>query len=359
MSLSIVSNVPRLTAPRTPSSGPSSQAAATTSEGPSDGDGPAAVYTPSASSVASAPTYSTRSLSLVNNVASLTAQDNLDRTNAALSSSLERLSSGLTIDRGADGPASLVISEQQRAQIAGLQNALDNTNYAVSLLQTGEGALNDISSLLARVRGLALDSASAASNDQDALDENAGEIQNVLSQIDSIASTTQFGGKKLLDGSFDGTFQIGANAGQTASLAIGAATTSALGLTRPSGGTNADGTPRVTSLADDVRNLSSGVSGGQSSSANDILKSIDVAINRVASMRGSLGAFQANTLESNANNLRVSLENTAAATSVVRDTDFASEIANFTLSQTLLQAGQTVLGNANQISSLVSSLLRG
>src|SRR5258707_1009917 len=101
------------------------------------------------------------SLSIVNNTASLNAQQNLGRTSSALSKSLERLSTGLKVNRGADGPAALVISEQQRAQIAGLKTAIDNTNKAVSVVQTGEGALNEVNGLLTKIRGLALDSANS------------------------------------------------------------------------------------------------------------------------------------------------------------------------------------------------------
>src|SRR5262249_23528961 len=140
-------------------------------------------------------------LSIVNNVASLTAQKNLSMTSSSLSKSLERLSSGLKINRGADGPAGLVISEQQRAQITGLRAALDNTNKRVSVVQTAEGALNEINRLLGKVRGLALDSANLGVNDTAALAANQSEINNALSTITNIANTTQFGQKKLLDGS--------------------------------------------------------------------------------------------------------------------------------------------------------------
>src|SRR5882724_6828925 len=109
------------------------------------------------------------SLSITNNVASLTAQNNLSKTSSMLSKSLERLSSGLKINRGADGPAALVISEQQRAQIAGLQTAIDNTSKAVSMVQTTEGALNELNSLLVKIRSLALDSANTGVNDSNAL----------------------------------------------------------------------------------------------------------------------------------------------------------------------------------------------
>ena len=107
-------------------------------------------------------------LSIVNNINSLNAQQSLNRTSTALSKSLERLSTGLKVNRGADGPATLVISEQQRAQIAGLTTAIDNTNKAVSVVQTAEGALNEVNSLLTKIRGLALDSANAGVNDSNA-----------------------------------------------------------------------------------------------------------------------------------------------------------------------------------------------
>jgi flagellin len=504
-------------------------------------------------------------LSLVNNVSALNAQNSLTRTNSTLGKSLERLSSGLKVNRGADGPAALVISEKQRAQIAGLQTAIDNTNKGVAVVQTAEGALNEVNSLLTKARGLALDSANSGVNDSDALAANQAEITNALQTIDRIANTTQFGSKKLLDGSagvnatsgstdlsglnatkdttvgqytvtvtqgaqkgqvsiasgangataldnntnlgadetltFGGgagsgtvalkagytntqvrdainektsstgvvasldsstgalkltaknfgsnftvvsdkannaagstgvgttaldtntagnevvktgqniivsvldpgggttagitgvgnvvsltsgqgkglsftadaaasddaitelddngvaaddtavvtvadgtlTFQIGANQGQTADLSINKMTTDALGQNQPN---------------NQFANLSS-IDVTTKTGAQDALAVIDKAIDQVSGLRGTLGAFQSNTLETNANNLRVSLENTTAAESVIRDTDFAEEIVNFTRAQTQMQAGSTVLGNANQITQLVAGLLRG
>ncbi len=140
-------------------------------------------------------------LSITNNVTSLNAQHNLNRASMNVSKSVERLSSGLKINRGADGPAALVISEKQRAQIAGLNQAISNSEKAVSVVQTAEGALNEINSLLVKVRSLAVDSANSGVNDADALAANQAEITNVLDTIDRIATNTQFGSKKLLDGS--------------------------------------------------------------------------------------------------------------------------------------------------------------
>ena len=140
-------------------------------------------------------------LSLANNVGALNAQHNLGRASGKLNTSIERLSSGFKINRGADGPAALVISEKQRAQISGLRAAIDNTEKAVAVVQTAEGALSEINSLLVKVRSLSIDSANAGVNDEDALAANQAEITNALETIDRIANNTQFGEKKLLDGS--------------------------------------------------------------------------------------------------------------------------------------------------------------
>lgn len=140
-------------------------------------------------------------LSIANNVASLNAQNNLTRASERLTTSVERLSSGLKVNRGADGPAALVISEKQRAQIAGLEQSIENAEKAVSLVQTAEGALSEINALLVKVRSLAIDSANTGVNDDDALSANQAEINNALDTINRIANNTQFLSKKLLDGS--------------------------------------------------------------------------------------------------------------------------------------------------------------
>ena len=140
-------------------------------------------------------------LRINNNIAALTAQRYLGRNNDAMTVSLERLSSGMRINRAADNPAGLVTSEKQRAQIAGLNQAIENTERGVSMIQTAEAALTEINSLLTKVRGLALDSANASVNDADSLAANQAEIDDALASIDRIAATAQFGSRKLLDGS--------------------------------------------------------------------------------------------------------------------------------------------------------------
>jgi flagellin len=139
-------------------------------------------------------------LIITNNISSLQAQNALSQNSASLSKTLEQLSTGLRINTGADGPAAFVISQQQQAQIAGLQQAISNSSVATTLVQTGGGALNEISSLLTQARGLALNSANTGVNDQNALDANQAQLNNILSTINNIANTTQFGQKQLLDG---------------------------------------------------------------------------------------------------------------------------------------------------------------
>ncbi len=141
------------------------------------------------------------SLGIINNVGALNARNNLNRSTTSLNKSIERLSSGFKVNRGADGPAALVISEKQRAQIAGLRTAIDNTEKAGAVVQTAEGALNEINSILVKVRSLALDSANAGVNDDDAFAANQAEIENALDTINRISRNTQFGEKRLLDGS--------------------------------------------------------------------------------------------------------------------------------------------------------------
>jgi flagellin len=275
-------------------------------------------------------------LALNTNVSSLNAQNSLSKTNMNLSRSLERLSTGLKINRGADGPAALVISEKMRAQISGLRTALDNTNKAVSLVQVGEGALNEINSLLNKARSLALDSANNGVNDAASRAANQAELVNIRTSINDISDRTEFNGKKLINDAAGAlTFQTGANSGETAAVTFQDVDSNALAI--------------------DTLDISTGVAATDAAA----ITAIDTAISTVSTFRSALGAFQANNLESNANTLRNTLENTVSAESVIRDTDFASEIATFTKLQTQMQAGSTVLGNANQMTSLVAQLLRG
>jgi flagellin-like hook-associated protein FlgL len=274
------------------------------------------------------------SLSVVSNVAALYAQNDLNRN------STERLAFGSKINSGSDGPAALVISEQNQAQIAGLSNALDNTNKAVSKAQTGEGALNQINSQLARMRGLALSSANAGENDANTLAANQSEIGNALSTINAIVNTTESGGSKLF-------------ANDSASPLSG------LPIAPSSPADYAKAVAAYTKEPGLDLSALSFVNVTASGGADKALDAIDKAISDVSTLRGQLGAYQANALETNANNLRATLENTSAYESTIRDTDFSAEVANFTKQQVLMQAGQTVSSNASQTSQLVARLLSG
>ncbi|QJW98005.1 flagellin N-terminal helical domain-containing protein [Frigoriglobus tundricola] len=496
------------------------------------------------------------SLSIVNNIASLNAQTALNNTNNNLNTSLQRLSTGLKINNGADGPAAYVIGQQQQAQISGLNTAIDNTNQAVSVVQTAEGALSEVNSLLTQIRGIALNSANSGVNNSTALAANQAQINNAIATINSIAKTTTINGKNLLDGSaaISGTadttnaagvsnIQTGSNtsagtyvvtvgpqgtggsdvgvasngsslttsgtltlvgggltngvtvsldagdnvntsatkiqqaldsstaqgggagkfavsvtggqitiasnvlgssqitatadsaatgnvtgftAGQTSTAGValaatvsynGGAAVNATVTAGPGGlnnqlsfgganglnfavnvangqtaaaasastitvtdnslvfqtGANANQTAKVSIANTQASALGTGVTGLNNANttslasidvttqagAQDAIKVVDASISQVSSLSGTLGAFQTNTLQANATNLQNALTNTTSANSVITDTNFTSEIANFTRLQTQLQAGATVLGNANQTTQLIAKLLQG
>jgi flagellin len=289
------------------------------------------------------------SLRINNNVESLNAHRHLINNDKQLSKSIERLSSGQKINRGADGPASLVISEGMRAQIGSLQQATDNNEAAISLVQTAEGALNEVSKLLVDMRQRAVSAANLGINDQNSVNASQKEIENALEAIDRISNNTQFGSKNLLDGSAldaDGnplvSFQIGANQGQIASVSLPNVVTNqlAVGVSNDSG---------FSSLSDLDVTTGKG--------AEDAMGVIDKAIEEIAVARGDLGAFQKNTLESNLTSLRIASENMTAAESTIRDADMAVELAAFTRNQIMTQSATAQLAQANAMPKNVMALL--
>lgn len=457
------------------------------------------------------------------NISSINALRNLGKTEFSVAKSLERLSSGLRVNKGADDPAGLVISERMRAQIAGIRQAVENAETATAMVQTAEGAMTEIHSLLNNIRELAVHAANTGANDSVMVAADQDEIENAISTINRIASQTQFGVKKLLDGSSGvtgtttdsavtflsatentvaGTYAVaittqaeqavvtagttqtavlgadetltingvqinlvagmtqnqvvdrineynastavtasvnadnqltltsdayGSNIQISAASNVAAATTStgigttvltdsgvdiagtigglsATGrgtvLTGDSGtaieglsisttgaagahgsvivtsnplvfqvGPNKDQTVKILINAMSATNLGTGVVGNvfnnlseidvtSAEHAQDAIEIIDKAIEQVSAKRGELGAFQKNTLESNTKNLQVSEENLVAAESVIRDTDFAREMAELTKNQILLQSGTAMLVQANQIPQVVLQLLQ-
>ncbi|MGE7950572.1 flagellin [Lysinibacillus xylanilyticus] len=276
------------------------------------------------------------------NISALNTHRNLAFNNTQSSKNLEKLSSGYKINRAGDDAAGLAISEKMRAQIKGLDMATKNSQDSISLIQTAEGALNETHAILQRMRELAVQSRNDTNENTDRkfLQD---EVAQLKEEINRIATTTEFNEKKLLNGDLKGaatatangslTFQIGANQGQTMTLAIGTMTVSALdaGLNAASIGT------------------------GNAASAS--IKLIDNAIKKVSTQRSALGAVQ-NRLEHTINNLGAASENLTAAESRIRDTDMAAEMMAFTKNNILTQAAQSMLAQANQQPQGVLQLLQ-
>ncbi len=269
------------------------------------------------------------------NVASLNAQRNLLGTKWGLDKSLERLSSGYRINRAGDDAAGLAISENLRAQIRGLKQASRNAQDGVSLVQVAEGGLNEISSIMIRLRELAVQAASDTIGPVERQFLNV-EYDQLVSEIDRIADGTEFNGTQLLSGTGSVLdFQVGTrNDPNIDRLTFDAskadANSAALGI-------------NLTSVADKA-------------SAQNSLAAIDAAIVSVSAMRADFGAIQ-NRLQSTIGNLAVSVENLSAANSRIRDVDVAEETAELTRNNILLQAGTSVLAQANQTSNTALSLL--
>jgi flagellin len=207
---------------------------------------------------------------------------------------------------------------------------MDNTEQSVSLVQTAEGALDEMNALLAKAKKLAINSLSTANADTAMIGANNTEFLNIVSSIDRIAKQTQYGGSILLSGAFDKVVQLGAFGGQTTAISINSMT--------------------IVALSIDSVSL-------QSTGAASALSAIEAAISTVTDQRGKLGAIQANTLETALNSLRVSFENLKAAESTIRDVDFAEESATFTRNTILVQSATAMLAQANQLPQNVLKLL--
>jgi len=288
----------------------------------------------------------------ITNTMALTAHRNMNMHWQMMQRSMERLSSGMRINRAADDPAGLAISERMRAQIRGLKQASRNAQAAISLLQVAEGALNETSSMLQRIRELCVQAATGTNSPED-LEAIQMEIEQLLAQIDRISSDTQFNTMPLFDRS-DATdtkdggqattvdnetamaqaagavfrIQIGANAGQYMEIRLGNMSTQALGISNL-----------------DVR-----------VDADNAISVVDKAIQRVASERSSIGAYQ-NRLEHTINNLEQTALNLQAAESRIRDADLAEEMMNYTRHNILYQVAMAMLAQANMAQQSILQLL--
>ncbi|WP_033345973.1 flagellin N-terminal helical domain-containing protein [Catenuloplanes japonicus] len=275
------------------------------------------------------------------NIAAMNSYRNLSVTDGQMSKSLEKLSSGFRINRAADDAAGLSISEGLRSQVGGLKVAVRNAQDGIGVIQTAEGALTEVHSILQRMRDLSVQAASSGSNDTDALAASNTEFQELGKELTRIAKTTTFGSQNLLDGSYSGDFQVDWKN-----------TTSDEGKFNVTidNGTATKGVS-ATDLGVDAEDLTA--AGG----AATALGKVDDAIKLVSTTRAKLGAYQ-NRLEHTINNLNVSVENLSASESRIRDTDMAAEMVSFTRSQILSQAGTSMLSQANQAPQGVLSLLR-
>ena len=257
------------------------------------------------------------------NIASINAQRNTAQVTTRLARNYQRLSTGLRISTAADDAAGLAISERLRSQVRSLAQASRNANDGISLVQVGEGALNEVSNILVRLRELAIQSANGASSNQDR-NTIKEEFDSLVGEINRIAQSTEFNGVKLLDGSSSTvTFQVGINTAagiDTLNVSLAPSLSTSLGLSTVDIG-----------------------SGGNSSFA---IAQIDSAVNAVSGLRGRFGSLQ-NRLQSTIANLGVAVESLSAAESRIRDVDVAYETAELTRNNILQQASISILSQAN------------
>lgn len=257
-------------------------------------------------------------------------------TTNGLQKSTEKLSSGYKINRAADDAAGLSISEKMRNQIRGLNKASDNAQDGISLVQTAEGALNEVHSMLQRMSELAVQASNGtnATQDRTALDN---EVQQLKTEIERVGTTTQFNKMDILTGDFSSnnekTLQVGANQDQVITIAISALTSTV--------GSALDATVKV----------------GTASAAQSSITIIQNSITNLSALRSKLGAIQ-NRLEHTVANLDNISENTQSAESRIRDTDMAEEMVQYSKNNILQQAGQSMLAQANQANQGVLSLLQ-
>lgn len=269
------------------------------------------------------------------NIAAINSYRNLSTNQSALSKNLEKLSSGYRINRAGDDAAGLAISETMRSQINGLNQAVNNANDAIGLIQTAEGAMTETHSMLQRMKTLTTQAANGTYT-KTARDNIKAEIDALNKEITRIATTTEFNGEKPLNPAKKGqnlTFFIGASADKTNAMTVGQLTMTAAALT-----------------IDKIKVDST-------TNAFKAMKSVDAAIERVSTYRANLGAAQ-NRLEHTVNNLKVTSENITSAESRIRDTDMADAITAYTKNNILLQAAQSMLSQSNAMPQGVLSMLQ-
>ncbi|MBF0134066.1 MAG: flagellin FliC [Magnetococcales bacterium] len=296
-------------------------------------------------------------LTINNSIASINARRQLEKHTLQLGKTFARLSSGMRINTSQDDAAGMAITNRMVAQIRGMNVAVRNANDGISLAQVAEGALDETQNALQRMRELAIQSANSTYSSTDRANLSA-EFKQMLAEIQRISSTTTFNNNILLGGSargtgrgtsFQGTFHVGANAGQTITIKFSAMNISALGLV------SLGPTATITTVTSAI-NRNARLSIGTASKAGSALYRIDSALDAISTFRASLGALQSR-FETVISSLSNTVENTDAARSRIQDADIATETANLTKYTILQQAGVAILAQANQQPTIALALL--
>ena len=285
------------------------------------------------------------SLRINTNVSALTAYQNLNKNQNALSSAIEKLSSGMRINKAADDAAGLSISQGLTSQINGLTQAVSNAQDGVNVAQIADGALGTSQAVLQRMRTLVVQAANSGTQGTSSLAAIQQELGSLSTQLDAVSAQTSFGGKSLLDGNYQGSFQVGANGGQTIGLDLktGAKFTAAL--------LGVDAVAAGGSGSIDVK------AAGFTAGSGAVLTAIDAAITSVSTARSAIGATQ-NQLTYTLSNLQTAITNVTASRSNLTDADLATEVSAMTQAQILSQAAVSVLAQANSAPQSVLKLLQ-
>jgi len=280
------------------------------------------------------------------NMSSMYANRMLDIANDNVVGNIDKLSSGMRINKAGDDASGLAVSEKLRSQVRGLNQANQNIQNGISFIQTTEGFLHETTDILQRLRELSVQAANGIYSDDDRLQIQV-EVSQLVAEVDRIASQAQFNGMNLLTGGFANTgtnprylqLHVGANVDQNVQIFIGTMTAQALGLS---------------GLQGDVDSI---ISLATPESANMTIATIDSALKTVTKQRADLGAFQ-NRFETASRGIAIAAENLTASESRIRDTDMATEMVEFTKNQILTQSGVAMLAQANSNSQNVLSILR-
>jgi flagellin len=280
------------------------------------------------------------------NIAAMDAYRNLQKSSMSMNDSLAKLSSGSRINKAADDAAGLAISTGLQAQINGMNQGIKDAQDGISVVQLADGALTETTSILQRMRTLAVQASNTGSQDANAINASNQEFTQLQTELDRIVSSTKFGSQALLDGTYNGAFTVGsdASAGNVINVDLSSATLGTLLTAQGTSGLNAAG------LKVDAGTLAGGVSD------TNAIANLDNAIQSVATVRANLGAYQ-NRFQHTVNNLQVAVQNTSAANSQIADTDMAQEMSSFTKNQILVQAGTSMLAQANAANQGILKLL--